>query len=304
MSTRELVVLGTASQVPTRHRNHNGYLLLWDGEGILFDPGEGTQRQMISAEVSASQITQICITHFHGDHCLGLAGVIQRISLDRVPHEVAVRYPASGQAYFDRLRRASIFKDVSRIRPCPLTDPGDQEELRGGVLSAAPLSHTVESWGYRFSEPDGLRVLPQKARALGVRGADIGKAVRDGSVEVDGRVVQAAEITEVRRGQSAALIMDTRPCASAVSLARGVDLLICESTYLATEEREAHERGHMTARDAALLAREAGARRLVLTHFSQRYPNTKLFLEEAAPIFSDVVAAVDGRRVPVPDRLR
>ena len=78
MSLRELLVLGTASQVPTRHRNHNGYLLRWDGRGLLFDPGEGTQRQMIRNGVSATDITRILITHFHGDHCLGLPGIIQR----------------------------------------------------------------------------------------------------------------------------------------------------------------------------------------------------------------------------------
>jgi ribonuclease Z len=92
VSDRELVVLGTASQAPTRSRNHNGYLLRWDGEGLLFDPGEGTQRQMIFAGVTASQITRICITHFHRDHCLGLPGVLQRMSLDRVPY-VSCRYP-------------------------------------------------------------------------------------------------------------------------------------------------------------------------------------------------------------------
>src|SRR5438128_688183 len=96
MSARELVVLGTASQVPTRYRNHNGYLLRWDDEGFLFDPGEGTQRQMIFAEVAATAVTRVCITHFHGDHCLGLAGVSQRISLDGAPHLVHAYYPASG----------------------------------------------------------------------------------------------------------------------------------------------------------------------------------------------------------------
>ncbi|MCA9658673.1 MAG: MBL fold metallo-hydrolase, partial [Myxococcales bacterium] len=124
MSARELVVLGTASQVPTRYRNHNGYLLRWDAEGILFDPGEGTQRQMITAAVTASMITRICITHFHGDHCLGFASMVQRISLDRVPHTVDVYYPASGQVYYDRLRRASIFHDVSHIEPHPIREAG------------------------------------------------------------------------------------------------------------------------------------------------------------------------------------
>ena len=93
MSPRELVVLGTASQVPTKQRNHNGYLLRWGEEGLLFDPGEGTQRQMAYAGVSVTDITRIAVTHFHGDHCLGLPGVIQRINLDRVSHPVDVYYP-------------------------------------------------------------------------------------------------------------------------------------------------------------------------------------------------------------------
>lgn len=111
MSVRELVVLGTASQVPTRHRNHNGYLLRWDGEGILFDPGEGTQRQMLRAGVAAHDIDRICVTHFHGDHSLGLAGVIQRINLDQVPHPVTAHYPASGQHFFERLRYATAYRE-------------------------------------------------------------------------------------------------------------------------------------------------------------------------------------------------
>ena len=112
MADRELVVLGTASQSPTRSRNHNGYLLLWDEEGLLFDPGEGTQRQMLFAGVTASRITRICITHFHGDHCLGLPGVLARMSLDRVPHPVEACYPAQNQEVFTRLRHAALFRDA------------------------------------------------------------------------------------------------------------------------------------------------------------------------------------------------
>jgi ribonuclease BN (tRNA processing enzyme) len=131
VSDRELVVLGTASQAPTRSRNHNGYLLRWDGEGLLFDPGEGTQRQMIFAGVTASQITRICITHFHGDHCLGLPGVLQRMSLDRVPHVVDACYPAQNQEVFTRLRHAALFHDVVNLRERPVTGGGTVIGPRG-----------------------------------------------------------------------------------------------------------------------------------------------------------------------------
>ncbi|MEZ4237377.1 MAG: ribonuclease Z [Myxococcota bacterium] len=296
MSARELVVLGTASQVPTRYRNHNGYLLLWDGQGFLFDPGEGTQRQMVTFGVSATQITAICVSHFHGDHCLGLPGVIQRISLDRVPHRVPVYYPASGQKYLDRLRHASIFDDQSDIEPRPLRTPGVQSD-GNPAITALPLQHTAESWGYRIQEPDRVHCLPERLRAAGVQGRAVGELVRTGSVAVDGRLVRLEEVSERKKGGSVAFVMDTRRCDAAVALAEGVDLLIAESTYLASEQREARERGHMTAGDAARVAVEAGAKKLVLTHFSQRHPSTRPFLDEAGAIHGDVVAAVDGTRV-------
>ena len=123
MSIREAVFLGTASQVPTRTRNHNAVFLFWDDLGILFDPGEGTQRQMVRAGLPASRITHIAVTHFHGDHCLGLPGIIQRLSLDGVEHPVEVIYPRSGQVYLERLRHASIFYDGATIVPRPVAGP-------------------------------------------------------------------------------------------------------------------------------------------------------------------------------------
>ena len=112
---RELIVLGTAGQVPTRGRNLNGYLLRWDEEVLLFDPGEGTQRQMTLAGTPASHLTRILITHFHGDHCLGLPGVVQRIALDAVTHPVSIYYPASGHEYLERLLKASIYYERNQL---------------------------------------------------------------------------------------------------------------------------------------------------------------------------------------------
>ncbi|MCZ7683751.1 MAG: ribonuclease Z [Sandaracinaceae bacterium] len=304
MSARELIALGTSSQVPTRYRNHNGYLLRWDEQGFLFDPGEGTQRQMIYAEVTVTQVTKILITHFHGDHCLGLAGLSQRISLDRVPHEIDIHFPRSGRKYFDRLRHASIYHDVSKIRPCPIEGAGVLEESDKLVLSCRRLDHAVETYGYRLDERDSRTMLPEKLAEAGVRGPAIKQLIREGSLEVDGRVVRLEDVSVHKPGQSFAFVMDTRVCESAYELARGVDLLVCESTYLSSEEREARSHGHMTAKQAATIAKESGARRLVLTHFSQRYGSLKPFLDEARAIHDDVVAVRDGDRVPVPKRLR
>lgn len=302
MSARELVVLGTASQVPTRYRNHNGYFLRWDQHGLLFDPGEGTQRQMAFTPLSVTDITQIAITHFHGDHCLGLPGIIQRISLDNVAHEIPVHFPASGEAFYQRLRHASIFYDVARIAPRPINGEGVIFESDDLVIETRRLDHPVDTWGYRLREPDGRRMLPDQLAARGVRGPDIGKLQRRGSIEIDGRTVHLDEVSERRPGQIAAFIMDTKPCDAARELARDADLLICESTYLAADAELAEVAGHMTAPQAAELARDAGARRLVLTHFSQRYPDNRDFVAEAAPIHADVYAPKDGEVIAVPPR--
>src|SRR4051794_36841781 len=147
---RELVVLGSASQVPTRHRNHNGYLLRWDDEVILFDPGEGTQRQMLMAGLAVTPIRRICITHFHGDHSLGLPGILQRISLDKVPHPVTVHYPAPGREFSARLGHATSYGDTAEIAPGPVAGPTFEAQPSAGPLPALPLHHSLPTYGYRL----------------------------------------------------------------------------------------------------------------------------------------------------------
>lgn len=302
MSARELIALGTSSQVPTRYRNHNAYFLRWDDEGLLFDPGEGTQRQMIFGDVTVTQLSKILVTHFHGDHCLGLAGITQRISLDRVPHSIDAYFPASGRKFFDRLRNASIFHDCAKIAPHPIREPGEIYRDEKISLRAARLDHGVDTFGYRLEEHDGRTMLPEKLEAAGVRGPVIKELIRQGEIEVDGRRVRLEDVSVEKKGQSFAFVMDTRLCRGAFELAEGVDLLVCESTYLSSEEREARAHGHLTAKQAGRIAKEAGAKRLVLSHFSQRYGGLRPFLDEAKSMHDDVIAVRDGDRVAVPKR--
>ncbi|MFG2953042.1 ribonuclease Z [Streptomyces sp. NPDC048291] len=303
MSVRELVVLGTASQVPTRHRNHNGYLLRWDGEGILFDPGEGTQRQMLRAGVAAHDLNRICVTHFHGDHSLGLAGVIQRINLDQVPHPVTAHYPRSGQRFFDRLRYATAYRETVGITEAPVDADGDLAATPAYTLQARRLSHPVESYGYRLTEPDGRRMLPERLAAHGITGPDVGRIQREGVLGD----VTLDEVSEVRRGQRFAFVMDTRLCDGVHALAEGCDLLVIESTFLDEDAGLAADHGHLTAGQAAAVARDAGVRHLVLTHFSQRYAepeNPESFERQAraAGYEGELTVARDLLRVPVPKR--
>jgi len=321
VSNRELVVLGTASQAPTRSRNHNGYFLRWDDEGLLLDPGEGTQRQMLFAGITASQITRICITHFHGDHCLGLPGVLARMSLDRVPHTVEVSYPAGSR---EARRRTGFLPEVALYYPFltpreALTLYGHVQGL-GGVTSggtviqasafrveAEPLSHGVPAIGYQLAEPDGRRMLPDRLAALGITGPDIGRLQREGSLEAGGRMVTVEQVSEPRPGQRFAFVMDTRLCDAAFALADRADMLVCESTFANAEATLARDYGHLTAGQAGQIAAQAGVRLLVLTHFSQRYEHgpegDQRLADEAAAVFcGEVVLARDLDRIPVPPR--
>jgi ribonuclease Z len=301
---RELVVLGTGSQVPSRSRNHNGYLLRWDGEGLLFDPGEGTQRQMLFAGVSASSITRVCLTHFHGDHCLGVPGVVQRLSLDGVGHPVTAHYPASGQQFFTRLRHASVFHETADVVESPVESSGVIADTGFGELVALSLDHPVDCFGYRLVEPDGRRMLPDRLAERGISGPDVGRLQRDGRIEIAGRRTDLAEVSEVRPGQRFAFVMDTRLCDAVFALAEGADLLVIESTFLTRDAHLAERYGHLTAAQAGRVAVESGVRRLVLTHFSQRYDDPEAFRHEAAERFDgDIVVASDLSRVAVPRRL-
>ncbi|MFD8031652.1 ribonuclease Z [Streptomyces sp. NPDC059717] len=301
MSVRELVVLGTASQVPTRHRNHNGYLLRWDGDGVLFDPGEGTQRQMLRAGAAAHDLNRICVTHFHGDHSLGLAGVIQRINLDKVPHRITAHYPKSGQHFFERLRYATAYRETVGITEAPVAEDGLIATTAAYTLEARRLSHPVDSFGYRLVEPDGRRMLPERLAAHGIKGPDVGRIQREGSL--DGVTLEA--VSEVRRGQRFGFVMDTRLCDGVYALAEGCDMLVIESTFLDADEQLAVEYGHLTAGQAARVAQGAGVRHLVLTHFSQRYAEPEEFERQArdAGFEGELTVARDLLRVPVPKRV-
>lgn len=312
MSTRQLVVLGTASQAPTRYRAHNSYALRWDEQLLLFDPGEGTQRQCIFGGISIAKVTAVCVTHFHGDHCLGLPGVIQRRALDaRTASGVGrtgllpplpVFFPADGAEYLERMRHVSIFHDLSNLELRPVSTPGVVGRLGSITLSAGRLEHRVTTFGYRIDEPPARRFDPDRLERFGIRGPDVGRLEADGVLEVEGRGVTVEDVSVERPGQSMAFVMDTGLCDAALELARGVDLLVCESTFLHADRALAEEYRHLTARQAGELAAAAGARRLVLTHFSARYPDRRVFAEEASRYHPDVVAAEDLAVIDVPAR--
>lgn len=304
---REFVVLGTASQVPTRTRNQNGYMLRWDGEDFLFDPGEGTQRQMIHAGVTVSQITRICLTHVHGDHCYGLPGVLSRMALDKVNHPVHLHYPATGEDTVRALVSVASSGIDLRLHPHGGYGGGEHEGRRQRTsepiapgLEVRALNHRIEAYGYRFVEPDARTLLPDRLAAVGIAGSDVGRLMRQGNLGG----VSLEEVSEPRPGQRFAFVMDTAPCQGAEELAEGADLLVTECTFSDDDAEFASQFRHLTAGQAGELAASAGAGTLVLTHFSSRYGDVAPLAEQARGRAGQakVVAANDLDRIAFPQR--
>ena len=249
-------------------------------------------------------MTRLCLTHFHGDHCLGVPGVVQRLSVDGVRHPVRAYFPASGQQFFARLRHACVFHDLADVREEPVVADGPIATGAFGVLEARRLDHSIDAVGYRLIEPDGRRLVPELLARFGIAGPAIGELQRAGSIQTSGRTVRLSEVSEPRRGQRFGFVMDTRLCDAVYALADGADLLVIEATFLSEDSELATRYGHLTARQAAQVAAECGVRRLVLTHFSQRYTDSQRYRDEAAEVFDgDLVIAEDLARVSVPKRI-
>ncbi len=296
MSIKDLVILGTSSQQPTRTRNHGAYLLRLNNEGFLFDPGEGTQRQFIFADISPTTITRIFISHFHGDHCLGLGSMLMRLNLDKVDHPIHCYYPFSGRKNFKALRYGCIYHEHIQVIEHPIKKSGVVHDDGSFTVTAEFLNHGIDTIGYRITEADRLKFDKEKLQQFGIKGAEIRVLQQEGSIEKNKKRVSITDVSWLRKGDSFAYIMDTRPSPKLVKLAKGAKTLLSESTYLEEHKELAQKHLHMTAKEAALIAKEAGVERLVLSHFSARYTDSSLFEKEAKELFANTFAATDLAR--------
>jgi ribonuclease Z len=293
MSVRDLTILGSSSQQPTRMRNHGAYLLRWNTEGFLFDPGEGTQRQFIYAGIAPPTVTRIFISHFHGDHCLGFGSMLMRLNLDGVQHEIHCYYPKSGKKYFDRLRYSTIYHEKITVVEHPIDEAGVVHDDGEFYISAEYLDHGVDNLAYRIQEKDERKYYREKLAAFGIKGEAMRTLRMTGSVEIDGKVVHQDDVSYIRKGDSFVYISDTKVCAGAKKIAKDATMLLCESTYLDEARVMAEKHRHLTCKQAAQIAKDAGVKKLILTHFSARYLDLSLFEEEARAVFPATYAAKD-----------
>jgi ribonuclease Z len=196
-----------------------------------------------------------------------------------------------------------VFHEVADLREDPIGGDGVVATGPFGTLEARRLDHLIECFGYRLVEPDGRRMLPERLAEAGIEGPDVGRLQREGVLHVDGRTVRLEDVSEPRRGQRAAFVMDTRLSDGVFALADGADLLVIEATFLREDADLARVYGHLTAQQAGAVAARCGVRLLVLSHFSQRYDDPDRFRAEAGAEFDgEIVVAADLDRVAVPPR--
>ena len=295
--------LGTSASRPTVERNVSSVALVREGETLLFDCGEGTQRQMMRFGVSFA-LRDIFFTHFHADHVLGVIGLMRTMALQGRVDPLRLWGPRGASKV---LRRAEGF-GVERLGfPVEITEITGDTPIRRDSYVIVPFvaEHGgAPALGYALIEDDRKgRFHPDRARELGIpEGPLWGQIHRGLPVTIaDGRVIDPSELVgPPRRGRRVAITGDTRPCPSTVEAARDADLLVHEATFAEEEAPRAIETGHSTAREAAEIAAQAGAKRLVLTHLSARYSRDARDLErEARAVFPDVTIARDGMEIEI-----
>jgi ribonuclease Z len=294
--------LGTSAARPTVERNVAGLVVTREGESLLFECGEGTQRQMMRYGVSFG-LSDIFFTHFHADHFLGLIGLVRTFGLQGRTEPMRLFGPKGAKRFLGAalslgVERAGFPIEVVELEPGQVLERGDY------TIRAYAVEHGGNAVGYALVEKERLgRFHPDKARELGVpEGPLWGKLQRGQAVTLDdGRVIGAEDIVGAPRpGRKLVYTGDTRPCAATIEIACDADLLIHEATFGEEEAERARETQHATASEAAQVAKMARVRRLALTHLSARYSrDPQVLLDEARAVFPETVVAKDGLAIDV-----
>jgi ribonuclease Z len=290
---------GTAGSIPTARRGLPAVLLRRGADRILFDCGEGTQRQLVSS-VGLMELTEVYLTHFHADHWLGLPGMLKTFDLRGRDRPLAIHGPPGlKELLVLALRVAGRVRFELRLVEL---EPGDVLERNGYRIAPVPVRHRSPAVGYvMFEDTRPGTFDPQAATRLGLTaGPEFGRVQRGETVK---GVRPEQVMGEPRPGRKVVISGDTMPCDTIQVAAHEADLLIHEATFADEETARAAETGHSTARQAATLARAAEVRMLALTHFSMRYP-VSLLREEARTVFSRTVLPrdFDTIEIPFPER--
>lgn len=292
----EIIFLGTSSAVHSKERNHPSIALKAFGNVMLFDCGEATQKQLLFTHVSPMKISKIFISHYHGDHILGLPGLLQSMSLNGRENSLTIYGPKGLNDLKDaiyHLGYCAIDYPVEFIE----IDSGIVEKTDEYVIKAQRVKHNVPSLAYSIEEIKKPRFLREKAIELGVPvGPDFGRLHNGEEVEVDGKIIKPEQVLgEKRKGIKITYSGDTMPCEEMIEFAKDSTILIHEATFTEENRSNAEEHGHSTASDAAFIAKNSNSKELILTHISTRYGENyaKILLKQAKEVFENTKLAKD-----------
>jgi ribonuclease Z len=290
----EIVILGSSCAFPTKERNHAGTLLKYDGESLLFDCGEGTQRQLRIAKESPMKITKIFITHWHGDHSLGLAGLLFSYMLHKRKDKLEIYGPKGSKEYFRHMLKAFSIKLNFSVKIHEVSGYKRIANKETYEVYSANMKHTVTCVGYTFIEKDKRRINLNYLKKFKLKKDPILKKLQAGrDITWKGKKIKAKAATYLTKGRKFTYVTDTKKNPNIEKLAKDSNLFVCEATFAEGTKLKAHEMGHMTAKEAAQIAKKAKVKRLILTHFSQRYKSCKLLLDEAKKHFKNTALAKD-----------
>jgi len=282
--------LGTGNMIPTKKRNHTAILLTYKNENILVDCGEGTQRQFRIAKLSPSKLTKILITHWHGDHILGLPGLFQTLAMQDYQKTLQIYGPKGTKRFIsliEELVNVKINLEVHEISSGKVLETNEFE------IEAKSMEHGIPSLAYSFEIKEKLRLKKDKIKSL-PHSPKLKELAQGKDVTIDGKKIKSKNVTYKEPSKKITFILDTAINQNAIDLAKNSDLLISESSFTQDEKEMAEERNHLTAKDAATIAKKAKVKELILTHISQRHEyNTTPVLEEAKKVFKNVKIAKD-----------
>lgn len=288
--------------VPTKERSASSFFLKFENEGILFDCGEGTQRQMNIAGINRNLITKILISHWHGDHVAGLVGLLQTISNSSEEKTIELYGPFGTKKHFEHLLQMCVFDNKVNITIHELNPKTNEEILfldkEKYKLTCVKLEHSTPCIGFCFYVKDKRRINTSKLEKENITsGPHLQKLIEGKKVEYKNKILDPNELTYLVKGKKIGVIWDTGLCAGCDIIAKNSDVLISEATHMQKLAEKSETYKHLTAQQAALIASRNDAKKLYLTHFSQRYKTTDELEQEAKTIFPETICAYDFLKI-------
>lgn len=296
----EITFLGTSEAVPTAKKGQTAIVLNYESENILVDCGEGTQRQMKIANFNICKTTRILITHWHADHILGIPGMLQTLATNNYVKTLHIYGPKGTKQHMDLMLKMFVFYGKIKVEVHEIMKDGIFFETDDFALSAYGMDHPCPCLAYSFEEKEKRRIKMDYLKKVGLKpGPLYGQLQKGKTISFNGKKISPKNATTVQKGRKVSFVLDTAPNKNCILVSKGADILISEATFIESEHSDkAEERGHLTAKQAATMAKQAKALRLLLTHISQRYANDESgVLAEARKVFKNSELAKDFQKI-------